>query len=194
MIEAELPSAEYWAELYAKSRARLVNSLGNRYSLADREDAVEHAFDKLMHRKSAEAYGEKFPQSESDWLRHLYWQAKSYLAHLKSHVGVHAKYVESMSKELEGVFAADSLDFFLDSETRSAALSKALELFKSEQDVSRRDLGVFILRASHEIPSKEVAARYGISEENVNVIKFRVGKLLRKHGPDCYDRALHRAA
>ena len=73
-------------------------------------------------------------------------------------------------------------------------LSKALELFKSEQDVSRRDLSVFILRASHEIPSKEVAARYGISEENVNVIKFRVGKLLRKYGPGCYDRVLRRAA
>ena len=194
MIEAGLPSAEYWAELYAKSRVKLVNCLGNRYDLADREDAVEHAFDKLMHRKSAEAYGEKFPQSESDWLRHLYWQAKSYLSHLKNRAGVHAKYVESMAKELEGVFEADLICFFLDSETRSAVLSKALELFKSEQDVSRRDLSVFILRASHEIPSKEVAARYGISEENVNVIKFRVGKLLRKYGPGCYDRVLRRAA
>ena len=40
----------------------------------------------------------------------------------------------------------------------------------------------------------ELAARYGITADNVDVIKHRIGKLLKKYGPDCYARALRRAA
>ena len=83
-----------WAELYKKFYSRLVNSLCSRYCLADREDAVEFAFDKLMHRKDAAAYGEKYPQSEKDWFWHLHWQARSFLAHLKDRAERHAKYIE----------------------------------------------------------------------------------------------------
>ena len=38
-----------WAELYGKFRTRLINGLNSNYCFADREDAVEFAFDKLMH-------------------------------------------------------------------------------------------------------------------------------------------------
>ena len=38
-----------WAELYEKFSNRLINSLNRNYCFADREDAVEFAFDKLMH-------------------------------------------------------------------------------------------------------------------------------------------------
>ena len=34
---------------------------------ADREDAVEASFYKLMHKKDASAYDENMPQTESDW-------------------------------------------------------------------------------------------------------------------------------
>ena len=183
-----------WAELYTKFRNKLVNGLNSRYCLADREDAVEFAFDKLMHRKDAESYGEKYPQTEKDWLSHLHWQAKSFLSHLKSRFDLHAKYVEVMSKELEDAFIPGLQGIALDSKTQSEALVRALEIFKAEQDISRRDLNVFVLRARLQIPSKKIAARYNLTVENVDVIKHRIGKLLQKHGRDCYLRSLRGAA
>ena len=183
-----------WAELYGKFRARLINGLNSRYCLADREDAVEFAFDKLMHRKDAEAYGEKFPQTGKDWFWNLHWQAKSYLSHMKCRSDLHAKYVEFMSKELEGAFVPGLQGVALDEETRAEALVRALEIFKADHDISRRALNVFVLRERFQISSKEIASRYGLTVENVDVIKHRIGKLLKKHGPDCYSRALRRAA
>ena len=99
-----------------------------------------------------------------------------------------------MSKELEDAFIPGLQGIALDSKIQSEALVKALEIFKAEQDVSRRDIKVFVLRERFQIPSKKIAARYGLTVENVDVIKHRIGKLLRKYGPDCYARALRRAA
>ena len=183
-----------WAELYEKFSNRLINGLNRNYCFADREDAVEFAFDKLMHRKDAGAYGDKYPRTEKDWLCHLYWQARSFLSHIKSRSDRHAKYVELMSKELEGAFISGVQGIDLDSKIRSEALVKALEIFRSEQDITRRDLTVFVLRSRLQIPSKKIAARYNLTVGNVDVIKHRIGKLLRKYGPDCYIRALRRAA
>ena len=181
---------EAWGGIYKKFRAKLVNGLNGHYCLADREDAVEFAFDKLMHRKDIEAYGEKYPQCESDWLSHLHWQARSFLSRIRCRSERHAKYVEFASQELENMFAPGLQGLAMDAETRQDALARALEIFKSEQDISFRGFKVFILRERFQIPAKEVAARLGISLENVNVIKHRIGKLLKKHGPDCYARAL----
>ena len=99
-----------------------------------------------------------------------------------------------MSKELEDAFVPGLQGVALDEETRAEALARALEIFKAEQDISRRDLGVFALRQRFQMPAKEIAAHYGITADNVNVINHRIGKLIRKYGPDCYDRALRRAA
>ena len=183
-----------WAELYGKFRTRLVNGLNGKYCFADREDAVEFAFDKLMHRKDVTAYGDKYPRTEKDWLFHLHWQARSFLSHIKSRYDLHAKYVETMSKELEDAFIPGLQGIALDAKTRAEALVKALKIFKAEQDISRRDLNIFVLRERFQIPSKKIAARYNITVDNVDVIKHRIGKLLRKYGPDCYARTLRRAA
>ena len=189
-----IPDNEVWTELYTKFHTKLVNSLNSRYCLADREDAVEFAFDKLMHRKDAESYGERLPQTEKDWFWNLHWQARSFLSHMKCRSDRHAKYVETMSKELQGAFTPGFHTDIIDVEGLSENLARALEIFKAEQDVSRRDLDIFVLRQRFQIPSKEIAARYGITADNVDVIKHRIGKLLKKHGPDCYSRALCRAA
>ena len=62
-------------------------------------------------------------------------------------------------------------------------------MFRDEQDVSRRDLAVYVRRMCGE-SAKAVASRYGITSNNVDQIKYRMGVLLRKHGPRCFDRAL----
>jgi DNA-directed RNA polymerase specialized sigma24 family protein len=188
------PNRETWGKLYGKFRLPLVNRLSSRYSYADREDAVEEAFHKLMHKKDMTAYGAKLPQTEMDWYWNLHWQARSFLSHIKSRSDIHAKYVETMSKELEDTFIPELQGIGLDSNIRSEALVKALEIFKAEQDISRRDLNIFILRERLRMPSKKVAARYNLTVDNVDVIKHRIGKLIRKYGRDCYLRALRRAA
>ena len=188
------PTPSKWADYYERFRSSLVNSLNGRYCAADREDAVEEAFHKLMHKKDMAAYGEKMPQTESDWYWNLHWQARSFLSHIKSRYDLHAKYVETMSKELEDAFIPGLQGVALDSKIRAEALFQSLEIFKAEQDISRRDLNIFILRERLQIPSKKVAARYNLTVKNVDVIKHRIGKLLRKYGPDCYLRALRRAA
>ena len=185
---------EAWGGIYKKFCSKLVNGLNSHYCLADREDAVEFAFDKLMHRKDIEAYGEKYTQCEDDWLSHLHWQARSFLSRIRCRSERHAKYVEFASQELENLFAPGLQGLAMDAETRQDALVRALEIFKTEQDVSFRDFRVFVLRERFQIPAKEVAARLGISLENVNVIKHRISKHLKKYGPDCYARALRRAA
>ena len=188
------PTTAKWADYYGRFRGSLVTSLNGRYCVEDREDAVEEAFHKLMHKKDMTAYGEMLPQTEADWYWNLHWQARSFLSHLKSRSDLHAKYVETMSKELEDAFITGLQGIALDSKIRSEALVKALEIFKAEQDISRRDLNVFVLRERLRMPSKKVAARYNLTVENVDVIKHRIGKLLRKYGRDCYLRALRRAA
>ena len=80
------PTSDVWGTFYTKFRKTIINMLNGGYCLADREDAVEASFDKLMHKKDIAAYGENMPQTESDWFWSLYWQARAYLSHLSEEV------------------------------------------------------------------------------------------------------------
>ena len=183
------PDRETWGKFYEKFCPQLVNSLNHKYSYADREDAVEEAFYKLMHLKDREAYGENNPDTEAKWFNALYWQARSKLSHMRERFERHAEYVEKAAEELSGAFAFGFQGMAMDSELKSRALVCTLEMFREEQDVSRRDLAVYI-RRMHGESAKAVASRYGITSNNVDQIKYRMGILLRKHGPRCFERAL----
>jgi hypothetical protein len=136
------PTCNVWGEFYSKFRKLLLTKLSSYYCFADREDAVEYAFDKLMNKKDKEAYGDKMPKTEEGWFGALYWQSKSYLSHMREHGVVHAKYVEAMAKELENVFDPGYAGEFLDDEVYSKALSSALNSFRKDQDISCRDLKI----------------------------------------------------
>ena len=183
------PTEDGWADLYQRLRKALVHGLSANYCLADREDAVEEAFHKLMHKKDPEAYGEKIPQTEADWFWQLRWQSRSFLSHMKARAERHAKYVERAAEDAFGMVAAVQ-GLGMDSETCRRATVRALELFREEQDVSRRDLNVYTRVESGVESVKSVCRRYGITPNNAYQIRFRVKNLLRKHGPDCFRRAL----
>ena len=102
----DFPSRSVWGEYYSKFRGHLLASLSSYYCLADREDAVEYAFDKLMNKRAKEAYN-NMPETESAWFSTLYWQAKSYLSHMKEHGIVHARYVEKCLKNSKAHFRPD---------------------------------------------------------------------------------------
>ena len=133
------------------------------------------------------------PKTENDWFWALYWQARAYPSHMREHGVVHAKYVEVMAKELESVFALGYFGGFLDNEGYSKALALALDSFRKDQDVSCRNLKIYLSSVYKKIPAKVIAEKFKISEDNVYVIKFRVGKLLEKHGKKYFQAALKKA-
>ena len=177
--------------MHEKFFCPLVNSLNHAYCLADREDAVEEAFYKLMFKKDRDAY-EKEPETEKDWFYALRWQARAALSHRREREERHAEYVEEAAKALADVFACGHQGEEMDTEIRSCALVRALEAFRKEQDVSRRDLDIYVGIQTGEASGQELAARYRITSDHVYVIKYRVGRLLRKHGPRHFERALKR--
>ncbi len=185
------PDSGAWAALHAKFFSWLVNSLNHAYSYADREDAVEEAFYKLMYKKDREAY-EKEPETEKDWVCALRWQARSALSHLNERAERHAKYVEEMAETLADAFACGHQGEAIDAGILSRALCRALQTFRKEQDVSRRDLDIYIGLETGTASGRELAARHKTTADNVYVIKLRVGRLLRKHGPRHFERALER--
>ena len=183
------PDSAAFGAMHEKFFEPLVNSLNHAYSFADREDAVEEAFYKLMFKKGRDAY-EKEPETESDWFYALRWQARAELSHRRENAERHAKYVEEAAKALADVFACGHQGEDMDAEIRSRALVRALEMFRKDQDVSRRDLEIYTGIETGEVSGRELATRYRLTSGNVYVIKYRVGRLLRKYGPRCFEQAL----
>ncbi len=184
------PDVAAWAAYYAKFWDALVDSLSPFYCRADREDAVSEAFRKLMGRESGEAYGDRLPKTESDWFWALHWQSRSFLSRIKARSERHAKYVERTASELAGAFARADQGAALDESVCRRALERALELFRLEQGISARNLEIYLRLSFYGEKAKSLAARYKVTENNVYQIKFRVEKLLRKHGLDCLRRAI----
>ena len=80
----------------------------------------------------------------------------------------------------------------LDREIIGRALVRALETLKSEQDISCRNLEIYICRKEYDMPAKEVAAKFNIKANNVDQIVCRVKALVEKHGPRHFAAALRR--
>ena len=185
----DFPSRSIWGEYCSKFRGYLLASLSSYYCLADREDAVEYAFDKLMNKKAKEAYT-NMPETESAWFSTLYWQAKSYLSHMKEHGIVHAKYVEKMSKELEGAFSDGLQGVGMDEKAYHDALTLAMSNLKKDQDLCRRDISIFKAMYMYKKSAKSVAKKHKTTENNAYQINFRVKNIIGKYGKDYFKEAL----
>ncbi len=183
------PDSAAFGAMHEKFFKSLVNSLNHAYSFADREDAVEEAFYKLMFKKDRDAYA-KEPETGSDWFHALRWQARAELSHRRERAERHAKYVEEAAKTLADVFACGHQGEALDREIIGRALVRALETLKAVQDISRRNLEIYICRKGFDMPAKEVAAEYNIKVNNVDQIVSRMKALVEKHGPRHFAAAL----
>lgn len=189
-IISSFPSRSLWADYYKKYRKTLVGKLNSSFCFADREDAVEEAFNKLMNKKPVEAYGDKMPDTEVRWFWALYWQARAFLSHQNERSELHKKYVEKKAKELANTFASGCQGLFMDRTGYSAPFLKALNAFRLDQHISRRNLGIYIDAALTRIPAKKIAEKYQVTENNIYVIKFRVEKLLNKYGKSYFRDAI----
>ena len=183
------PNLATWAKLYARLAGPLAASLNRGYCRADREDAVEAAFQKCMWVKDPASYDDP-PQTERDWFFELRWQARAYLSHLREHAEVVAEYKESMAEELKDAFAEGHQGSGLDAETFKRALVRALETLRREQDLSRRNLNIYLALEVRGESVKDVARRYRLKENNVYVISHRTRNIVMVYGPDCFRRAL----
>lgn len=76
----EFPTIAKFSEFYDRWSTSLVNALNGGFPRADREDAVQHAFVKVMFVKDSDGY-KRVPRTERDWYGCLLWQARSYLSH-----------------------------------------------------------------------------------------------------------------
>lgn len=130
------------------------------------------------------------PRTESDWFYNLYWQARSYLSHMKERGDIHAKYVELAAAELADAFAKGHQGELMDSEIRKAALERAFDMFRREQDISKKDIEIFRALSGRKESGRSLSRKYKISETNVYVIKPRVGRLLNKHAERYFERAI----
>lgn len=192
----DYPDESIWAYYYKKFRDQLIAILMHHGpSIFDIEDAVEESFHKLMHKKDRISYGDNMPKTESGWFWGLYWQSRAYLSHLKDRGEVHAKYLERIAVELKDAFA-DCNEMFrcMDADIRTRALARALGTLKDEQDISRRNFEVYVSSVAGHMGSKEIAAKFGITPNNVDQIKWRVGRLIRKHAPRHFEEALRHEA
>ena len=115
-----------------------------------------------------------------------------FLSRIKERAERHSRYVEAMSKALAGIFACGHQGEEMDAGISTRALVRALETFRKEQDVSRRDLVIYVGIETGAVSGMELAKRYQLTAETVYVIKHRMGHLLRKHGPRCFERAIRR--
>ena len=93
-------------------------------------------------------------------------------------------------------FGANSILNFANRSLRNLAriIALALGSFRKGQDVSCRNLKIYLSSVCKKIPAKVIAEKFKISEDNVYVIKFRVGKILEKHGKKYFQAALKKAA
>ena len=187
------PDKAVWAKFYSKFYEPLIDIVRHYgMSTADVEDAVAEAFHKLMHKKDPDAWGDTMPQTEKGWFWALYWQARSYLSHLKDRSEVHVRYVQLIAPELKDAFASGHQGEEMDGDILARALERALKTLKSEQDISRRNLEIYVSRMMYGVAAKEVAKKYNIKANNVDVITWRVGRLIRKYGPRHFEAALRR--
>lgn len=191
-IIVDFPTRNVWGEYYSLFRKNLLAKLNSIYCLADREDAVEYAFDKLMNKKDKAAYGDKMPKTENGWFWALYWQARAYLSHMKEHGVVHAKYVEEISKEFENVFVPGYAGEFLDKNVLSNVLSVALKNLVKDKGLRKRDLSIYIETAVYKKSSRLLAEKYGLTENNIYQIKFRMMKVFEKYGKKYFADALEK--
>ena len=109
---------------------------------------------------------------------------------MKEHGIVHAKYVEKMSKELEGAFSAGLQGVGMDEKAYHDALTLAMSNLKKDQDLSRRDISIFKAMCMYKKSAKSVAKKHKTTENNAYQINFRVKNIIEKYGKNYFKEAL----
>ena len=175
------------AEIHAKFARKLINSLNNFYSRAEREDAVAEAFRIIM----TEGYPKDthMPQTDDEWYAKVRYRARGCLSNAVSKSKVRAKYARRAAEEPKFVPYYSDPRWALDMKTIRQALNRTLDILFMEHRISDRDKDVF-LRLLNGEAADSIAKDYGITANHAYQINFCIRKRLMKYGRRYYARAL----
>lgn len=175
------PTALQFGEFYNRWRESLVGALNWKYSRADREDAVQHAFIKLMFEKKSEDYA-RVPSTERDWYGNLLWQAKAYLSHLAGSRKIwdaHHKNAYRKGCLTSGTGAYCTID----DEVRAQALWETLYALCKEDKMSEKLVDACIRWWLNDEASSDVERETGIKANYLYQLRYRISARLSQKGP-----------
>ena len=185
-------SDKFLASFYTNNWRKLVNSLNHYYPEADREDAVESVFVKMVDELGQNGSDGCFPKNGIQLFYYILNRAKARLSNMK------AKRARRVRIEMENFDdLAHAFGYFRSNEAAitakySRALALALYMARKDRKVSLRDMVIFTELLSGKETVTSVSRRYGITEGNTYKIVCCVKKTLRnsKRGPSYLARAL----
>ena len=176
----EFPSVAKFGEFYARWNKSLVNALNGKFSLADREDAVQHAFMKLMFHKKAEDY-KHLPETERDWFGNFLWQARAYLSNLAKSKKVWEGYHKCAYNE--GYLTSGSGKFCtIDDEVKTKSVWDTLYSLCKEANIRDELVEACVRWWINNESSDLVEKETGIKANHLYQIRFRIKKLLDEKG------------
>ncbi len=185
-------SDKFLVSFYTNNWQKLVNALNHYYSQADREDAVESVFVKMVDELRQNGSDASFPKNGIQLFYYIFNRAKARLSNMKAK---RARRVQIEMENFEDL--AHAFGYFRSNEAAitskySRALALALKMARKARKVSLRDLEIFTKLMSGKGTVTSVSRSYGITESNTYRIVCCVKKTLRndKHGPNYLTRAL----
>lgn len=180
-IMKSYPSGKVWGDWYVAWFDSLVTALKKGHGVHAAEDAVAHAFNKVMN---SSAYVAE-TRTEAGWYALVCWQAKGKLSHMKEHEEVEDKYwtnakVESPDRYFHAVYAGETLD----ERVRSLALDAVLENLARETGLETKTIEAYRRFHLNGEDSGSVAKDlYKGKVGSVYLARLRVEKVLAHVGP-----------
>lgn len=178
---------EKFEHLHAKFAEKITNSLSHWYSHAEREDATEEAFLKVM--TSTVSDDACMTLTDDEWYAKIRSLARGCLSNAIAKGKTRAKYARLAAAEPKVVPWYTDPRKALNMKLTSQALARTLELFRKDYHISNKNMDIYLRLLDGEAGAA-VAKDYGITANHAFQIKFRIGKLLQNRGRRYFAQAL----
>lgn len=178
---------------YTKNWEKLVNALNHYYSQADREDAVQSVFVKVMSEFEHKKPEGILPETETELLYYIFNRARAHLSHMRVKRARRARIEIENAEDLAYALGYVRSDDAARTAEYSRALPLALDMAHKDGKVSKRDRKIFLAITTGKETVPSASRRYGVTEGNTYKIVCCVKKVLRddSHGPNYLARALN---
>lgn len=177
----EFPTVEKFSEFYDHWNKSLVNALNGKFSRADREDAVHHAFMKLMFAKNEEGYN-RVPETEKEWYGNILWQARAYLSHLADSRKTWEEHHKQAS--VDGFLTSGTGTFCtIDDETEAKSAWETFYVLCKEANMKDENVEACVRWWLNDEPSDLVERETGIKANYLYQLRYRITTLLGQKGP-----------
>lgn len=175
----EFPVKNEWWFFYEKWFSDIVNALGFKHGITDREDAVSATFVKLASREGNSSLD--LPHTEKKLFGYILWQAKGMLSHM---------YEAEKTRKRYHLLASDEYVRFrvkgklcrLDEEKMHLALYNTMLRICEMGYVSKRDMEAYSSYCLKGESGASVSKKYKITVNNLYQKKLRINNFLKGKG------------